>query len=177
MKYRQGKVLKLLDQHGEKLHRLLGRLTRCEHTTRDLMQELFIKLACSRGFENANNPYAYAWKSATNLAFRWHSQNKRNIESLKSVQLNQESDQDALTKMIQQERIQRVLQVTSTFKELPRNIIVMRFIEQQSYEQIAERLGKNPDYLRSLCSKTLKQLRQKLYHQLSDLSDPEVCYG
>jgi RNA polymerase sigma factor (sigma-70 family) len=177
LKYRQDKVLQLLDQYGEKLHRLLARLTRCEHTTRDLMQELFIKLSCSRGFEKATNPYAYAWKSATNLAFRWHSQKKRNTESLESIQLPHEPNQDALNEMIRQEQIQHILQVTATFKELPRNVIVMRFIEQQSYEEIAERLGKNPDYLRALCSKMLKQLRFKLNDQLSDLSDSEVCYG
>ena len=176
MKYRQDKVLKLLDQHGKKLHRLLARLTRCEHTTRDLMQELFIKLSCSRGFNNAENPYAYAWKSATNLAFRWHQQKKVKIESLESVQLPQESNQDALTKMIQQEQFQRVLQVTATFKELARHVIVMRFIEQKTYEEIAEQLDKNPDYLRSLCSKTIKRIRNKLNYQLSDLTDPEVCY-
>lgn len=175
MKYRQDKVLKLLDQHGEKLHRLLARLTRCEHTTRDLMQELFIKLSTSRGFGKAENPYAYAWKSAVNLAFRWHSQKKRNIESLESVQLPQVTNQDALTEMIQQEQLQRVLQVTATFKELARHVIVMRFIEKKTYEEIAVRLDKNPDYLRSLCSKTLKQLRHKLNHIPSDLTDREVC--
>jgi RNA polymerase sigma-70 factor (ECF subfamily) len=176
LKYRQDKVLLLLDQHGEQLHRLLARLIRCEHTTRDLMQELFIKLSCSRGFDKADNPYAYAWKSATNLAFRWHQQKKVKIESLESVQLTQESNHDALTEMIQQEQLQRVLQITASFKELARNVIVMRFIEQQSYEEIAVRLGKNPDYLRALCSKTLKRLRNRLGHQLSDHTDKEVCY-
>lgn len=176
MKYRQDKVLKLLDQHGETLHRLLARLTRCEHTTRDLMQELFIKLSTSRGFDKADNPYAYAWKSATNLAFRRHQRKKVNVESFESIQLPQESNHDALTEMIQQEQLQQVLQVTATFKELARNVIVMRFIEQQSYEEIAERLGKNPDYLRSVCSKTLKELRHKLNHPLSDQNEREVCY-
>lgn len=177
MKYRQDKVLQLLEQHGEKLHRLLARLTRCEHTTRDLMQELFIKLSTSRSFDNAENPYAYAWKSAANLAFRWHKQKNDNVMSLESAPLTQRPDQETLTEMIRQEQLQQVLRVTATFKELARNVIVMRFIEQKTYEEIAERLGKNPDYLRSVCSKTLKQLRAKLNQPLSDLNDREVCYG
>ena len=176
MKYQQDKVLQLLKQHGEELHRLLARLTRCEHTTRDLMQELFIRLSQSAGFAKADNPYAYAWKSAANLAFRWHKRKKDRIQFLESVQLKQPSNQDALTEMIQQEEIQRVLYVTAGFKELARNVLVMRFIEQQSYEQIAERLGKNPDYLRALCSKTLKLLRNKLNQKLSDHDNRQVCY-
>ena len=172
MKYRQDKVLKLLEQHGEKLHRLLARLTRCEHTTRDLMQELFIKLSTSRGFDQSDNSYAYAWKTAANLAFRRHNHNHRTGMSLESVQLTQITDQGVLTKMIRQEQLQQVLRITATFKELARNVIVMRFIEEKTYEEIAERLGKNPDYLRSLCSKTIKQLRQKL----SDQNDREASY-
>ena len=66
----------------------------------------------------------------------------------------------------------RVNRCTSTFKELARNVIVMRFIEEKTYEEIAERLGKNPDYLRSLCSKTIKQIRQKFSYQ----NDREVSY-
>ena len=172
MKYRQDKVLKLLEQHGEQLHRLLARLTRCEHTTRDLMQELFIKLSNSRSFDKADNPYAYAWKTAANLAFRRHKHNHCTGISLEPVQLTQITDQGALTKMIRQEQLQQVLRITATFKELARNVIVMRFVEEKTYEEIAERLGKNPDYLRSLCSKTIKQLRQKL----SDQIDMEVSY-
>ena len=172
MKYRQDKVIKLLEQHGEQLHRLLARLTRCEHTTRDLMQELFIKLSTSRGFDKADNPYAYAWKTATNLAFRMHKNNHRSDISLEPVQLTQITDQGALTEMIRQEQLQHIIRITSTFKELARNVIVMRFIEEKTYEEIAERLGKNPEYLRSLCSKTIKQLRQKFSYQ----NDREVSY-
>ncbi len=172
MKNRQDKVLKLLEQHGEQLHRLLARLTRCEHTTRDLMQELFIKLSTSYGFDHADNPYAYAWKAAANLAFRRHKHKQCYGISLEPVQLTQITNQGTLTKMIRQEQLQQVLQITATFKELARNVIVMRFIEEKTYEEIAERLGKNPDYLRSLCSKTIKQLRQKL----SDQIDMEVSY-
>jgi RNA polymerase sigma factor (sigma-70 family) len=175
LKYRQDKVLKLLEQHGEQLHHLLARLTRCEHTTRDLMQELFINLSGSRGFDKALNPYAYAWKAATNLAFSWHSQKKVNTEPLESIRLPDESSPAALEQMIQDEQLRKVLQITATFKELARNVIVMRFIEQQSYEEIAVRLGKNPDYLRALCSKTLERLRNSLDHQLSDHTDKEVC--
>ena len=41
----QEKVMELLDMHGRRLHRLLGRLTRSPDVAGDLMQELFIKLS------------------------------------------------------------------------------------------------------------------------------------
>ncbi|MHC4926059.1 MAG: RNA polymerase sigma factor, partial [Planctomycetota bacterium] len=161
------------------LHRLLGRLTRCEHTTRDLMQELFIKLSSSSGFDKALNPYAYAWKTATNLAFSRHRRKKLACEAIEidKAQLSDDSAPKPLEQIIRQEELQQVLDMTGTFKELARNVIVMRFIEQKNYEQIAERLGKNPGYLRALCSKTLTQLRHKLNCQLSDDIQTEVSHG
>jgi RNA polymerase sigma factor (sigma-70 family) len=136
------------------------------------MQELFIKLSTSRGFDQADNPFAYAWKTAANLAFRWHKHNHCAGMSFEPDQLTQITDQGTITEMIRQEQLQQVIRITATFKEHARNVIVMRFIEEKTYEEIAERLGKNPDYLRSVCSKTLKQLRQKL----SDKLDREVSY-
>ena len=167
MKDNQKKTLELLDQHGESLHRLLSRLTRCEHTTSDLMQELFIRLSAARGFAKALNPYAYAWKTAANLAFDWRRKQKINFEYLDPAVLSDESNQHTLEQMIQQEQTNRILQVTCGFNELARNVIVMRFIEQKSYQQIAERLGKKPDYLRSLCSKKLKHLQEILNNKIS----------
>jgi DNA-directed RNA polymerase specialized sigma24 family protein len=38
----------------------------------------------------------------------------------------------------------------------------MRYIEQASYEEIAQRLGKKPQYMRALCSKAMAQLREML---------------
>ena len=170
---RQQKVLELLDQHGEALHRLLGRLTRCEHTTRDLLQELFIQLSCSRSFDKAKNPHAYAWKAATNLAFRWQGRKKPVPlpDALVLEDVHEEQQQ-----VIQEEQIQKVLEITASFKELNRQVIVMRFIEQKSYEEMAERLGKNPDYLRSLCSKSLMRLRTILNQTSAEHPDREVCH-
>lgn len=167
MKDNQKKTLELLDQHGESLHRLLSRLTRCEHTTSDLMQELFIKLSGARGFAKALNPYAYAWKTATNLAFDLRRKQKITFESLETVALSDELNKQTLDQMIQQEQLNRVLQITCGFNELARNVIVMRFIEQKSYQQIAERLGKKPDHLRSLCSKKLNQLQRILNNEIN----------
>lgn len=175
MEQRQQQILDLLDRRGPDLHRLLARLTRCEETTRDLMQELFLRLCTARGFEKADNPYAYAWKTAANLAFRWHRRQKSSFRSLDAVYLSGAAPDDSLAKLIEAEQLRRVLRVTATLKELPRNVIVMRYIEQKSYEEISEHLGKHPDYIRALCSKTLRRLRDKLGVRSADPAGREVC--
>lgn len=171
---RQQKALELLDQHGEALHRLLARLTRCEHTTRDLMQELFLRLSGSRGFEKASCPYAYAWKAAANLAFLWHRRRENDARRLNAVRLSETLTENSLDRMIAEEQIQRILQITASLRELPRNVIVMRYIEQKSYEEIADSLERRPDYIRALCSKTLSCLRNKLGVRTADRAGREV---
>jgi RNA polymerase sigma-70 factor (ECF subfamily) len=177
LKDNQKRILELLDQHGESLHRLLSRLTRCEHSTSDLMQELFIRLCCARGFAKALNPYAYAWKTAANLAFEWRRKQKITFESLEAAVVSDESNRQTLEQMIEEEQLNRVLCVTSGFNELARNVIVMRFMEQKSYQQIAERLGKNPNHIRSLCSKTLERLRRIMNIEISVHVKKEVSNG
>jgi len=68
----------------------------------------------------------------------------------------------ALGKMIQAEELEQVLNATSKLTDLARDVVVMRYIEQDSFEEIAERLGKKAQYMRALCAKAMAQLRELL---------------
>jgi len=168
---RQEKALALLDRHGLALHGLLARLTRCEHTTGDLMQELFLRLAGSRGFEKAQSPYAYAWRTATNLAFQWRRRRRVAVTLPEEPAIIDESP-TPLGRVLEAERLERVLDATAALGQLARHVVVMRFIEQASYDEIAERLGKNPNHIRVLCSKSIRKLRDMLDKQ--DLASVEM---
>lgn len=177
LKHRQDKVMDLLEKHGRSLHRLVARLTRCEHATHDLMQELFIKLRSSRGLDDADSPYAYAWRTATNLAFDWRRRQRFKLQRLEGDGYADRSEASVLGRMVQAERLERILDATSKLGELGRNAVIMRFVEQESYEQIGLRLGKNPDHIRSLCSKSLARLREILAESDDSLRDKEVSHG
>ena len=43
-----------------------------------------------------------------------------------------------------------------------RQAIVMRYIQQQSYDDIAEQMEKTPHHIRAICSKALNRLRNSL---------------
>lgn len=58
MDERQQSVLQLLDEHGSSLYGHVARLTRCAHATRDLMQDLFVKLQTVERFEKIQDLYA-----------------------------------------------------------------------------------------------------------------------
>ncbi|MCP4613543.1 MAG: RNA polymerase sigma factor [Planctomycetes bacterium] len=157
---RQKKILQLLDTSGERLHRLLGRLTRREDVARDLLQELFIKLWNSSGFDKADDPFAYAYRAAINLAFEWRRKQKRIYQISQENCPAPKDNPSALGKMIQAEELEQVLNAASKLTDLARDVVVMRYIEQDSYEEIGRRLGKKPQYMRALCSKAITELRE-----------------
>ncbi|MFC1634673.1 RNA polymerase sigma factor [Planctomycetota bacterium] len=159
---RQQKILRLLDTSGPRLHRLLGRLTRREDVIGDLLQELFIRLWNSKTFDKANDPLAYAFRTAINLAFEWRRRQSIVCQSLEENCPAAQDNPSALGKMIQAEELEQVLDATSRLSDLARDVVVMRYIEQDSYEEIAERLGKKPQHLRSVCAKAMAQLREVL---------------
>jgi RNA polymerase sigma-70 factor (ECF subfamily) len=164
---RQEKVLELLNTHGRRLHRLLARLTRNADATSDLMQELFLRLSRSKGLDQARDPFAYVWRAAANLAFEWRRRQKIRVRPQGEGHVR-DAGSHPLGGLIREEQLQRVLEATARLEEPARNVIVLRFIEQESYQQMALRLGKDEAYLRLLCSRTLVRLRQMC-------ADPETC--
>jgi RNA polymerase sigma factor (sigma-70 family) len=75
------------------------------------------------------------------------------------------------------EQLQAVLVAVGRLRGTCRDVFVMRHIEQQSYEQIAKRFGKNQHQVRALCFKTRARLRELLGIGKSSACGKEICYG
>ena len=159
---RQKKVLELLDMSGVRLHALLTRLTLSEDIVGDLMQELFIRLSNSSGLDKANDPFAYAYRAAINLALEWRKKTKVKFQSLNDDCLPIEDKLSPLAEIAQAEELAQVLDVIPRLSALAREVVVMHYIEQESYEEIAQRLGKKPQHIRSVSAKALARLRKLL---------------
>jgi DNA-directed RNA polymerase specialized sigma24 family protein len=55
-----------------------------------------------------------------------------------------------------------VLDELADLPQTSRDVVVMRFIESQSYEQIAQHLGRTVHQTRALCHKGIQRLRRVL---------------
>jgi RNA polymerase sigma factor (sigma-70 family) len=158
---RQRKILQLLDTSGPQLHRLLARLTRREDVVGDLLQELLTRLWTSNGFDKAQDPSAYAYRAAVNLALEWRRSQKTTCQ-LSEQNCPPVEEPSAQKELIWAEELEQVLDATAKLSDLARNVVVMRYIEQASYEEIGLRLGKKPRHMRSVCAKAMAQLREML---------------
>ena len=163
MSDRQTELLDLLDQNGARLHALLTRLTLREDVAEELMQELFIKLSSARDQGGIDCWYAYARRTAINLAFDWRRrQAVRRSTSLDRL-VERASDQGApLGRLIQAEEIERVLAAIGRLHGASREVFVMRYVQQEPYEVIAEQFGKTVHQVRALCFRAMSRLRDVL---------------
>lgn len=159
MNDRGKKVLELLDAEGPRLHLLLARLTRREEVAGDLLQELVTRLCQSKGLEKARDPLAYAYRAAANLAFEWRRSQRARRQSARRNGAAPTAAPSPLGAIIEEEELERVLDAASRLQEMARNAVILRYLEQMSYEDIGRRLGKKPQHVRSLTSKALAQLR------------------
>jgi RNA polymerase sigma factor (sigma-70 family) len=167
-------LLQLLEKSGANYYRLLTRLTLREDVAEELMQELFIKLSNTNDLNDVKNLDAYARRATINLAFDWRRSKKNNHLGLDRLQEPTSNDNSPLTNMLQAEQLEEVLDSIEKLNKASREVLVMRYIEEKTTEDIAEQLNKTPHQVRALCSRAIGDLRDKLDSNQSGLSGKEI---
>ena len=117
---------------------------------------------------------AYARRAAINLAFDWRRSKKNNNLGLDRLQESASSDNSPLADMVRAEQLEQVLETICRLNKTSREVLVMRYIEEQTTEDIAEQLNKTPHQIRALCSKALGDVRDKLGSNQSGPSGKEI---
>jgi RNA polymerase sigma factor (sigma-70 family) len=167
-------LLELLEKSGATFYRLLTRLTLREDVAEELMQELFIKLSNTNGLNHVKNLNAYARRAAINLAFDWRRSNKHSNLGLDRLQEPASNDNSPLTNMVRAEQLEEVLDSIEKLNKTSREVLVMRYIEEQTNEYIAEQLNKTPHQVRAMCSRALGDLRDKIGSNHSGPYEKEI---
>ena len=152
-------LLELLAREGGSLHVLLTRLTLDEHAAEDLMQELFLNADRSSGLRTARNPAAYLRQMAIHLWVAWRrGRHERSAPASAAEVADPSPGAEAAT--MEREQWQRILDCAVTLSGLARDVFVLRFVEGQDADEIAEQIGKTPHQVRALASKAVAEVRQ-----------------
>ena len=155
-------LLELLDRSGAELYALLTRLTLREDVAEELMQDLFIKLKNSRSTAKIANLDAYARRAAMNLAFDWRRARRRKVVRLGQITEPIADGASPLGMLINSEQMQKTLNAIGQLKKVCRQVLVMRYIQQESYDDIARQMGKTSHQVRAMCSRSIGRLRDML---------------
>jgi RNA polymerase sigma-70 factor (ECF subfamily) len=164
--------MELLDESGPSLYALLTKLTLNQDTAEELMQELFIKLNNSKTFQKAVNPSSYAHRTAINLALDWRRSRRKHLTL---HQINEPSSENSspLTKLIQNEQLQQILSAIANLNGVFGEVVVMRYIQQLSYDDIADQLEKTAHQARAISYKAITHLRNLLNIEKSTIYKEE----
>ncbi|UCE46247.1 MAG: sigma-70 family RNA polymerase sigma factor [Phycisphaerales bacterium] len=167
-------LLELLERSGAELYALLTRLTLREDVAEELMQDLFIKLRKAGGAARAANLNAYARRAAINLAFDWRRTRRRAGHRLGQIAEPVAGNTLPLSTLIQSEEMQEMLNAIGRLKKAAREVLVMRYIQQRSYDDIARQTGKTSHQVRAMCSRSIRHLRDVLGSNHSQSAAKEI---
>jgi RNA polymerase sigma-70 factor (ECF subfamily) len=157
-------VLAFLEENGGRLYAVLLRLTLRHDVADDLMQELFIRVIRG-GIGRARDPVAYAMRTATNLALDWRRAQARRREmssTCETLDALRSENHVPLSQLVNREETERVLDAVSELPSQGREIVVMYYLEQQSFEVIGQQLDRTAHHVRAMCHKAMKRLRLQL---------------
>ncbi len=167
------KIVELLDVHGGRLHGMLAKLTANRCAADELLQELFLRLLKSQALSASQSPEAYLFRSAINLAFDW----RKRQHHLPEVPLLDRDvpaeDSSPIDQMIIDETTKTVLEAMASLPEQDRDLISLRYIQDESNEWIATHLGSTPHVIRSRCSKAVARLRKLVEKKQTAITDRE----
>ena len=166
-------LLELLESSGGGIHRLLARITLREDVAEELMQELFIKLSNNKKLTVIENPAAYARRTAINLAFDWRRKNRATV-NIDNISEPHSTVKSPLDKLIGDEHLNCVLDSIEKLSTEARQILVMRSIEQLSYEEIAEQTSKTAHHIRSILHRARTKLKDIVKSQITGTSEREA---
>jgi RNA polymerase sigma factor (sigma-70 family) len=150
----------LLAEHGPRLHALFFRITLREDASEDLLQELFLRLSRGPTLSRARDSLGYAIVTATRLAFDWrHSQRRHTDAAAIDVANLSSAAPTPLVALQSREELQLVLDEIGRLPPVSRDIVVMRYLESRSYDEIAASVGRSVHHTRALCHRAITRLR------------------
>ncbi len=169
------RLSQLVDAEGARLYALLTRLTLRHDVADDLLQELVVRLNQSEGFQHADNALAYARRTAIHLAFDWRRQGKRRRQTEPLREEPAVPAPDVLGKLVAQEELERVLATLEKLSRTSRTCLVLHYMEQLSYAEVADQLQMTPHQVRAACHKSIRRLRKLLGAEPSGPAAKEDC--
>jgi RNA polymerase sigma-70 factor (ECF subfamily) len=168
------RLSQLVDAEGGRLYALLTRLTLRRDVADELLQELVVRLGQSEGFRRADDPLAYARRAAIHLAFDWRRGGKRRRRTEPLVEEPAVFPPDALGKLVDREELERALAAMDRLSSSSRSCLVLHYIEQLSYGEMAEQLQMTPHQVRAACHKAIRRIQKILGAEPSNPAPKEA---
>jgi RNA polymerase sigma factor (sigma-70 family) len=153
---------------NKSLFRFLGKRVRTPVDVEDLAQEIYLRLLRARDLDQVRNPQAYLLTIARHVLAEWHEhrQHEDPLSLLDEAELGQDQLQSGMEADLSQMQLDAAL---TQFSPLTRAILLLRFRDEYSYKEIADRLSLSERQVRRHLTRGYEQLREILLVERSQL--------
>ena len=161
-------ITRLMQEHSESLLRFLSTHTDNREDAEDLLQEVFTSCYKAQDRFDSSKCSEVAWLFiiAKNRLKNYY-RDKKTTTSLDAMEVDQKDPTDYMAKAVHLMHCREVAaEVIKTLDERSRQIILLRFFEEKSHEEIANLLDLTTGNVRVIQSRALKQMEAYLnkYH-------------
>jgi RNA polymerase sigma factor (sigma-70 family) len=146
-------------RYADLLRYLAYRLHNVEDA-RDLAQEAFLRLLRRSGETLVQNPEAYLFRIAANLAYEQRL--KHPLESASDEEFADDREPALETRADHQQRIERLERVLRALPPLPRAALVLQRRDGMTYAEIAAELGTTPGMVKKYIATALVRCRERM---------------
>ena len=156
----------LFETHKDRVYSIALRYAGNSAAAMDIAQDTFLKLLSSIGqFRGDASFESWLYRLVINSCLDYHRRTRRLLPLVdQALDLFRSADESALHEMLREEQEERVQQVVAQLPEEQRIVVVLRYTEGLSYEEIAEVLGCRRGTVASRLNRAHKALERRLSH-------------
>ncbi len=156
----------LFETHKDRVYSIALRYAGDSAAAMDIAQDTFVKLLSSIGqFRGDSSFESWLYRLVVNSCLDYHRRRRRLLPLVdQALDLFRSADESALHDLLREEQEERVQQVVAQLPEEQRIVVVLRYTEGLSYEEIAVVLGCRRGTVASRLNRAHKALERRLSH-------------
>jgi RNA polymerase sigma-70 factor (ECF subfamily) len=156
----------LFETHKDRVYSIALRYAGDSAAAMDIAQDTFLKLLSNIGqFRGDSSFESWLYRLVVNCCLDYHRRRRRFLPMLEEVLDGfRETRESALNELLREEQEERVQQVVAQLPEEQRIVVVLRYTEGLSYEEIADVLGCRRGTVASRLNRAHKALERRLSH-------------
>ena len=156
----------LFETHKDRVYSIALRYAGDSATAMDIAQDTFLKLLSTiRQFRGDASFESWLYRLVVNSCLDYHRKRRRFLPLLdEALDVFRTPRESALHDMLREEQEERVQQLVAQLPEEQRIVVVLRYTEGLSYEEIADALGCRRGTVASRLNRAHKALERRLSH-------------
>jgi len=156
----------LFEGHKDRVYSIALRYSGDSAAAMDIAQDTFLKLLSSiQQFRGDASFESWLYRLVVNCCLDYHRKRRRFLPLLDdAIEVFRAPRESALHDLLCEEQQERVQQLVAQLPEEQRMVVVLRYTEDLSYEEIAELLGCRRGTVASRLNRAHKALERRLSH-------------